>query len=352
MRQGDRASVGGPVSRIGSAVLVSVLLCVDWSTSPLFAEGQGEEAKYRAAFKLTQRTFFQGEPVWVEFTVENNGDMEALFGIPETRERGFRFTATDGDGNRAPALDPYRPQSGRTVMYTVKPGAKCTVPVLVSKYCTLARTGTYSLSCELDLALFERGPDRDGPPGRRTDVLVRATFALQVEAATDERLQAFVDGLLPDLGGDSPPALWRATQALECISAEAAVRHLEPALKAADARARHGAVRGLAAVATDEAMQALARGIPTADATATIMAVRALGARRTPEALEPLGRLLSHRHAMVRIAAMRAMARIDPQVAVAEIKRSGRLRDEDSQVREVAAQLLGVTAPRAQPPHR
>jgi HEAT repeat protein len=193
--------------------------------------------KLAAKFTLAKREYFVGEPIWVTFTVVNEGNAQASFPTGGDyrgtgRHERFSFTATSVPRNRE-APDPVPPGmmfGGLGGTHTLKPGETYSETLLLNNFRALSEEGEYAVTARRTLNLSSGM----GDAFYREDLLPALVVEtkLNVLLRRDERaLAKYVDLLVERLKDPQGREALREMRALAQAKFDAAFPALDAMLR-------------------------------------------------------------------------------------------------------------------------
>ena len=256
-------------------------------------------ATIRAGFVPAKMQVVWGEPLEVEFTVENfgPGDFEFLFGGDYRgtgRNDRFKIEVTDAAGKLLPDPHANAPDFGGMMSRELLTlGGKAFSRVLdLTQFCTFERPGEYIVRCRFDLAEPGAGKPATGLP------VVKAEYHLAILERTPERVAQVLDELAAAVAAAPEADLAVLTKRMARFGHEDAVPRLAQVAKSGPVARRVAAIAALPLIPGDGSLDVALSGLKDADPAIRCAAAAAVGELQMPRGVEALLRALDEEPAV------------------------------------------------------
>jgi hypothetical protein len=243
------------MSRSGFALAAGVAICCAFAACPLRAEG-----RVTISFSLPETTVSLHEPVYIQFSIENDLSEAVRFDLGYDGKHNFEFTVIEPNGSVVRTPPPAMPSSvlGRWVdRAPVAPGKTFTKRLILNEWYEFPVLGNYVVEAKL-------GGRVQTVLGTPVQTSPTQEIPLQVTPRDRERLQTVCEELTKKALGENAEAASNAAFALSYVNDPVAVPYLGRLLKES-VFGRQSAIAGLVRIGNADAVRVLKSNLNTQD---------------------------------------------------------------------------------------
>jgi hypothetical protein len=274
----------------------------------LAASSVGSEAQFAAHFSLPRPNYLSGEPVFVDFEVQNT-DSEPLRIQKASAYSfcdGYGFEATGLRRRDVPSCSEGSAGGCSFRLDTLRPGEMYSEHILLNHYFDLRKPGTYDVHATRQLS-YQSVNANLAVPGPQPHAEFEAYFTITIDKYGTIDLQSVFEPFVRDLESSDLKRKFEAAEVIADLAPAFLGATLVDMLNSRDLQTF--GVRGLRTLATPEAHQALAEFVknfpPTNEFGPYQEAIRALGEIGDASDVDLL---LSVAHANAQVGASRILA--------------------------------------------
>ncbi len=294
-----------------------------------------------ARFVTSKDTYCLGEPIPVNFSIENTSSNDIHFIIGNLPQNDFLFSAKDEHGRSISA------QKGRCAgdewspMIKLAPSCLYRRQLILNKYLLFKNVGTYTVKCEIHTPFMKVADGLQKSDGDEVNACQEITIRIEPFDLTS--LRATATELVSLLTSPDTTTRHEAAEALSMFPQEVGSSYLSQALDSSDPVVRAHAVRGVAQYKGTDGVRFLKSAAVATDETTRmeiLAGLRQVGNVDKSTSLEILGGFLKDKNARIRRTAIGVLANIEDTRRLQLLERM--TEDPDSGVRVTAVRTLEI----------